>query len=91
MLSIYNRYNFDILLDGVFEQEISPAPEFVKVPNKADLLAAIKSHGDLPPNLFGAASSDVDFSKTDWMGIQTYVESLAVDVSTPGSGLEPTE
>ena len=83
MFSIYNRYNFDILLDGVFEQEISPAPEFVKVPTKVDLLAAIQSHGDLPPNLFGAVSSDVDFSKTDWMGIQTYVESLAVDVSTP--------
>ena len=83
MLSIYNRYNFDIQLDGVFEQEVSPAPEFVKVPTKVDLLAAIQSHGDLPPNLFGAVSSDVDFSKTDWMGIQTYVESLAVDVSTP--------
>ena len=85
MFTIYNRYNFDIQLDGVFEQEISPSPEFVKVPNKADLLAVIKSHGDLPPNLFGAVSSDVDFSKTDWMGIQIYVDSLASDVPAPTS------
>ena len=78
MSSIYNRYNFDILLENVPEHEAQPAPEFLQVPTKSTMLEAIRSHSDLPPNLFSTISSDVDFSKTDWMGIQSFVETLSL-------------